>query len=146
MAKYNITEKKEKIAAYRNTISAKLMDNLREQITDILLKQKKYRDSGYSARQLSEDLKANPRYISAAINVRFGMNYSTLVNKYRIDEAKHILSNSKHDKLRIEQVGQEVGFRNRQSFYAAFFRFTGITPREYKLRKRTEHAAFKTQQ
>ena len=26
-----------------------------------------------------------------------------------------------------------VGFANRQSFYAAFYRFEGITPRQYKL-------------
>ena len=26
-----------------------------------------------------------------------------------------------------------VGFYNRQSFYAAFYKYTGITPKQYKL-------------
>ena len=34
MAKYNITEKKEKEAAYRSLVSPKLMDELKERIPD----------------------------------------------------------------------------------------------------------------
>lgn len=134
MAKYNITEKKQKEAAYRNTISAKMMDNLKERIMEILITQKKYRDPNYSAKQLSIDLKANPRYISAALNVRFNMNYATLVNKYRVEEAMNILASRKHDDMRMEDISLMVGFSNRQSFYAAFYKINGITPREYKLR------------
>lgn len=133
MTKYNITEKKDKAAAYRNAVSAKMMDSLKERITEVLLNQKKYRDPSYSARQLSADLQTNPRYISAAINMRFDMNYSMLVNKYRVEEAKDILASHKHDGKRMEEVSHMVGFSNRQSFYAAFFRFTGTTPRDYKM-------------
>ena len=35
MAKYNITEKKEKDAAYRNLVSPQLMDELKEKILEI---------------------------------------------------------------------------------------------------------------
>lgn len=134
MAKYNITEKKQKEAAYRNSISAKMMDNLKERILNILLVQKKYRDPDYSARQLSIDLKANPRYISAALNVRFNMNYASLVNSYRIKEAMRLLSNHSNNDKRMEDISTMVGFANRQSFYAAFYKVNGITPREFKLR------------
>lgn len=143
MAKYNITEKKLKEAAYRNTISAKMMDTLKERILDFLIVQKKYKDPNYSAKQLSIDLDANPRYISAALNVRFNMNYSSLVNKYRIEEAMAILSNRKHDDMRMEDVSAMVGFANRQSFYAAFYKINGMTPREYKLRSKMQRATGK---
>ena len=33
MAKYNITEKKEKEAAYRSLVSPKLMDEMKEQVS-----------------------------------------------------------------------------------------------------------------
>ena len=42
MAKYNITQKKEKEAAYRSLVSPRLMDELKEKILDIILIQKKY--------------------------------------------------------------------------------------------------------
>ena len=43
MAKYNITEKKEKEAAYRSLVSPKLMDDLKEKILEIILIQQKYK-------------------------------------------------------------------------------------------------------
>ena len=55
MAKYNITEKREKEAAYRTLVSPKLMDELKEKILDIILIQKKYKDRAYSAKQLATD-------------------------------------------------------------------------------------------
>lgn len=141
MAKYNITtDKKEKAAAYRNAVSPKMMDNLKERITKILYIDKKYRDRDYSAKQLAKDLETNPRYISAAVNVRFQMNYASLVNKYRIEEAMTILSDRHYDDKRMEEVSDMVGFSNRQSFYAAFYKFTGITPREYKMRAKAKRA------
>ena len=134
MTKYNITEKKEKAAAYRSLVSPKLMDELKEKILDIILIQKKYKDKDYSARRLAEDLGTNTRYISAVVNVRFHMNYTSFVNKYRIEEAMTLLTDKRYRDLNMEDISDMVGFANRQSFYAALYRINGITPREYKLR------------
>ena len=38
MAKYNITEKKEKEAAYRTLVNPQLMDEMKEKILDIIVK------------------------------------------------------------------------------------------------------------
>lgn len=43
MTKYNITEKKEKEAAYRSLVSPKLMDELEENINNIIIIQKSIR-------------------------------------------------------------------------------------------------------
>jgi AraC-like DNA-binding protein len=139
MTKYNITEKKEKAAAYRSLVSPKLMDELKEKILDIILIQKKYKDKDYSARRLAEDLGTNTRYISAVVNVRFHMNYTSFVNKYRIEEAMTLLTDKRYRDLNMEDISDMVGFANRQSFYAAFYRINGITPREYKLRSLANH-------
>ena len=133
MAKYNITEKKEKVAAYRSLVSPKMMDEMQEKIMNIIVMQKKYRDKDYSAKKLAEELGTNTRYISAIVNVRFHMNYTSFVNKYRIEEAMTILVDKRYQKLRMEEVSDMVGFSNRQSFYASFYRIMGITPREYKI-------------
>ena len=34
----------------------------------------------------------------------------------------------------MEDISTMVGFANRQSFYASFYRINGMTPREYKLK------------
>lgn len=132
MAKYNITEKKEKAAAYRTLVSPKLMDELEQRINDIIIVQKKYKDKDYSAKRLAEDLNTNTRYISAVVNVRFHMNYTSYVNKYRIQEAMTILADKRYSEVNMEDVSDLVGFSNRQSFYASFYRLNGITPRAYR--------------
>lgn len=135
MGKYNITEKKEKDAAYRTLVNPKLMDELEQRINDIIIIQKKYRDKSYSAKQLAEDLNTNTRYISAVVNVRFHMNYTSYVNKFRIQEAMSMLVDKRFQDLNMEEISDMVGFSNRQSFYASFYKINGITPREYKLRR-----------
>ena len=144
MAKYNITEKREKEAAYRSLVSPRLMDEMQEKIMNIVVMQKKYRDTDYSAKRLAEDLGTNTRYISAVVNVRFHMNYTSFVNKYRIEEAMTILVDKRYQDLRMEEVSDMVGFANRQSFYASFFKIMGITPREYRISHLAQHPSLKT--
>lgn len=140
MTKYNITEKKEKEATYRNLVSPMLMDELKEKILNVIVMQKKYKDKNYSAKQLAQELGTNTRYISAVVNVKFHMNYTSFVNKHRIEEAMSILVDKRYQKLRIEEVSDMVGFSNRQSFYASFYKLIGITPREYRIKHSTVKA------
>ena len=134
MTKYNIIEKKEKVAAYRGLVSPKVMDEMQEKILNIIVMQKKYRDKDYSAKKLAEDLGTNTRYISAVVNTRFHCNFTSFVNKYRIDDAMSLLVDKRYQDLNVEEVGMMVGFSNRQSFYASFYRILGITPREYRIK------------
>ena len=143
MAKYNITEKKEKEASYRSLVSPKLMDDMKERILNIIAMQKKYKDKDYSAKKLAEDLGTNTRYISAVVNVQFHMNYTSFVNKFRIEEAMTILVDRRYQKLRMEEVSDMVGFSNRQSFYASFYKIMGITPRDYRVKHLSQHPAEK---
>ena len=134
MVKYNITEKKEKPAVYRSLVSPQLMDELKDKILNIILIQQKYKDKNFSAKKLAEELHTNTRYISAVINVRFHMNYTSFVNKFRVDEAMGLLVDKRYQDLNMEDISAMVGFSNRQSFYSSFYKINGITPREYKLR------------
>ena len=140
MTKYNITEKKEKEATYRTLINPKLMDEMKDKILDIIVMQKKYKDKDYSAKQLAMDLGTNTRYVSAVVNLKFHMNYASFVNKYRIEEAMSILVDKRYQDLRMEEVSDMVGFSNRQSFYASFYKIVQTTPREYRMQHVSQSA------
>lgn len=94
--RYNLREKKEKKAAYRDMIRAELADELYDKILNLIVIQKKYKDPNYSAKDLAKELRTNTRYLSAVINSRFGMNYSCLLNEYRIKEALHLLVDKRY--------------------------------------------------
>ena len=131
---YKIKEKTEKDANYRGLIRAELADELYDKILTLVVAEKKYRDPEYSARQLAKDLDTNPRYLSAVINSRFGMNYSSLVNEHRVRDAAHMLVDRRYVDKTMEEIGLMCGFANRQSFYAAFFKEKGEAPHQYKKR------------
>jgi AraC-like DNA-binding protein len=122
----------ENVPAYCDIINPQVVNRLHEKIISIIVNKKKYRDKNYSAKQLAADLGTNTRYVSAAINIRFHMNYTSFINKYRIDEAMTILEDSKYQDLCIEEVSDMVGFSNRQSFYTSFCKLVGTTPKAYK--------------
>ena len=127
---YNLREKKDKKAAYRSLIRAELYDK----ILNIIVVQKKYKDPNYSAKDLARELKTNTRYLSAVVNSRFGKNYSCLLNEYRIKDAKHLLVDKRYADKNVEEISSMVGFANRQSFYAAFYKNVGETPNGFRKR------------
>ena len=131
MGKYNLTEKKEKNAAYRSLVRAELVDELYEKILKVFVVDKKYRDPSYSAKKLAEELNTNTRYISAVVNIRFHQN------EYRIKDAQYLLTDKRYMDKTMEEISAMVGFANRQSFYAAFYKILGVTPRGYRM----EHLA-----
>lgn len=133
MPKYNISEKKEKKAVYRGLMNPQLMDTLKDKILNLLLIEQKFRDKNYSAKKLAADLGTNTRYVSAVVNMKFHMNYASFVNKFRIEEAMAMLVDKRYRNMKMEEISDVVGFANRQSFYAAFYRINGTTPRQYKL-------------
>ena len=134
---YNIREKQNKNAAYRSLIRAELADELYEKILNIIVIEKRYRDKDFSAKSLATELETNTRYISAVINSRFNTNFSCLVNEYRIKEAMHRMTDKRYAGMTIEEIGKVVGFANRQSFYASFYRIMRETPNDFRKRHTT---------
>lgn len=134
MSKYNIIEKKEREAPYRMALRPELVDELYEKIQQRLVMDKKYRDPYYSAKKLAEDLNTNTRYISAVVSLRYQQNYASLVNELRIRDAMYMLIDGRYADKRVEDIALMVGFANRQSFYSAFYKLKGMTPREFRMK------------
>lgn len=135
---YNVRERKIKKAPYRDMIKAELADELYRRILEKIVVQKKYKEPNYLAKDLAKELDTNTRYLSAVINSRFGKNYSSLVNEYRVRDALRLLVDKRYATTSIEQISALVGFANRQSFYSAFYRNTGKAPNDYRKNHETK--------
>lgn len=112
---------------------------MQTEILRIIVMQKKYRDKDYSAAKLAAEIGAAPHEVSAVVNTRFHMNYTSFVNRYRIDEARFILVDPRFLNLGMQEVSDMVGFANRQSFYGAFYKFVGVTPCDYRIQQLELH-------
>lgn len=122
----------QKVPAYRNKISADTFDDLKEKILKALVVEKKYKEKNFSAKKLAESLHTNTRYVSIVLSVRYQSNYTSFVNKLRVEEAMSLLVDKRYVSYKIEDISDMVGFANRQSFYRAFCSIAGMTPRTYQ--------------
>ena len=114
-----------KAPAYLTKISSETFDKLKEQLLQLMVVEKKYRDRHFTAKKLAEALHTNTRYVSIVLNVRYHLNYSQFVNRLRIEEAMALLADKRYAGLRMDEISDMVGFANRQSFYRAFQLSTG---------------------
>lgn len=70
-----------------------------------------------------------PRHFSRRFKDEVGTSPAEFVDKLRLDEARHRLSNGDNS---IENVGFSVGFKSADAFRRSFERRLGITPGDYR--------------
>lgn len=93
---------------------------------------KSYTQSDLSLQKFASELSINPGQLSQAINQGLKMSFVDLINKYRVDESKVLLTEASYSNLKIEAIGQLAGFSSRSTFFAVFKKYTGLTPSQFK--------------
>lgn len=111
-------------------------DDLRinkKDIEDHLIKSKVYLNSDVNIYHLCQAFKTNRTYLSAEINKQFEMNFRSLINSYRIDDAKKLILKSKSKKqgANFEQIATDAGFNSYGSFLRVFKAAEGVSPSEF---------------
>lgn len=102
------------------------------QIVTLMEKEKLYLDPEISVTSLGQKIGIPKEHISQVINQRFHMNFNQFLNKYRIEEAKKRLMDPKENQFVVLKIGYDVGFNSKSTFNAAFKKFTGMSPSEYR--------------
>lgn len=100
------------------------------QIKEVLETHKIYLNPSVTVFDLATLLGHSHRTVSQVINKEFGKTFSSLINFYRVREAKIKLKNNPKE-LTMEGVGLESGFNSRASFYRVFKQFTKQSPLEF---------------
>ncbi len=86
-----------------------------------------------SLKKLSMMIETNQTYLSNVVNRYFGCNLNELVNSYRIEYAKELLSVGG---CGPENIATKCGFASRSPFYASFKKIVGMTPMRYMTKTR----------
>jgi two-component system, response regulator YesN len=80
-----------------------------------------------SLKQVANFCDINTSYLGQIFKKATGESFANFVNKYRIEKAKHLLSNSN---LKVYEVAQRVGFTDYRYFLKIYKKITGINPTE----------------
>ncbi|MCF8357021.1 MAG: helix-turn-helix domain-containing protein [Melioribacteraceae bacterium] len=104
---------------------------IKENIEKYLSSTRHYLDPNFKMDILSKKLHIPVKKISIVINTLFGKNFRSLINEYRIEEARKLLL-KEDSKISVEDVYTSVGFYSRSNFNKVFKELTGLTPKEFK--------------
>jgi len=106
--------------------------NLFNKVNSNVMDQKKYLDPYISLESLADDLKISNGHLSFLINTYSEKNFSDYINGFRIDQVKKLIIDNEYVNYTIESIGLESGFNSKSTFYSAFKKFTGQSPRKFK--------------
>lgn len=107
-------------------------DHLVAKINEVLNESKYYRDPDFNLSSFADKLGVPKYRISQALNAFSEKSFSELVNEFRVEEAKEKLQLEACNHLKLEAIGEEVGFKNKVSFYSNFKKFVGKSPGEFR--------------
>lgn len=118
-----------------DTIKKKFsVDNLegkRKDLEELMTQQKPYLDNELNLVKLSKLSKMSIKELSYVINEGFNENFNQFVNRYRVEESKKILLDSKLKHLNMVGIAFEAGFSSKTVFNTTFKKITGKTPSEF---------------
>jgi AraC-like DNA-binding protein len=109
-------------------------ERLNEKLLDLFIKEAIYKNQDLKITHLSEKLHTNRTYISKHINTQFSCTFSDFVNRYRIDEAKRLLSEESSQNYSLNYISEKSGFGSMGTFMRVFREFEGITPGQFRER------------
>lgn len=101
-------------------------------IDDYIEAKSSFLDPEFRLLNLSEGTKIPRHHLSAVINESQGVNFNYFINSYRINYVIKNFNSPEWDRLSLDGIGQQAGFRSRSTFLKSFKKITGKTPSEYK--------------
>ncbi len=123
-AQTSLANRAQKLKAGANpAIEQKLLDKLEKETV--------YLDPALTLKQLAADLEVPSETISIVINQKFEMSFRDLLNHYRVRHFKGLVSDCSDALPSILSLALDSGFNSQASFYRAFKKFEGLSPKTY---------------
>jgi AraC-like DNA-binding protein len=98
----------------------------------VMLAEKPFLDPGFSLPTLSKRLGVSTHHLSQILNEELKQSFFDFLGAYRIQEAQRLLADEGNAYIKIEEIGQMVGYNSKSAFNTAFRKITGSTPSEYR--------------
>ncbi|TVY07182.1 helix-turn-helix domain-containing protein [Paenibacillus cremeus] len=125
--KDHVTKTFQKVCAYFSDRSGSQDKQLEEDLRAYIYQ---YYNRDLSLDLISSNFNMNSKYVSRFFKERFGINFLDFLNQYRIMRAKELLI--RDPQLRINQIANQVGIGNVNTFISVFKKYEGVTPGKYR--------------
>jgi AraC-like DNA-binding protein len=123
--------KKRKIQARSyDPLSGMDISVLENRLEELMNGEKIFCDEDLSIKRVADMLSIQPSQFSLYLNHRLGINFSTYINRYRVEEAIDMMKDDRRRSLL--SIAFAVGFNSKSVFYDAFTKQTGLSPAKYR--------------
>ncbi len=112
-------------------LSQKQIQEIEEKLIEQFEQHQIYLDGGLTLKQLASQLGVTSENLSLVVNHKFEMGFRDLLNTYRVKLVKQRLSESGQSKRSMLDIALESGFNSQASFYRAFKKHEGISPKAF---------------
>ncbi len=128
--------KKEPAKARR--ISQNQANSSYQHLKQLMENERLYLNSELSLADVAAKLGISIHDTSYLINELSGTNFYNFVNRYRVEEAKKLLSSARKKEFNILGIAFEAGFNSKTAFNTAFKKWTGVSPSQYISEQKSE--------
>ncbi len=111
-------------------IEATEAERLSAQLNHLMEQEKIFTNADLKLSDVASKMNILPHKLSQLINDNLGRSFTSLINQYRVQEAKNLIQSNSH--IKLEAVGYDCGFNSKSTFYAVFKKITNTTPAKYK--------------
>ena len=101
----------------------------RATLEEWMQREKPYTNPEFRLLDLRQVLPLNRTYLSQLINAEYGCNFYQFVARYRIEDAKQLMTD--HPDMKMQDIAEQCGFSSPTVFARIFARETGISPSEW---------------
>jgi len=116
----------------RSSLTEIQIANINDEVFNYLSNKKPYLNPEYSLQMMVDDLNISRQNLSQVINSGQKKNFYQLINDFRVNEVKTLISNAEYSHYTILGIAFQCGFNSKSSFNRIFKEETGFTPTTYK--------------
>ncbi|MBB6332113.1 AraC-like DNA-binding protein [Chryseobacterium sediminis] len=128
--KYQQLPVKEATKYSNKKISGEQADSFVSRLERLMSAEELYKNPNLKLNDLASRMNISTHQLSQLLNDNLGKSFATCINEYRINEACEKIENGSY--LKIEEIGYEVGFNSKSTFFSTFKKIKNTTPLLYK--------------
>lgn len=101
-----------------------------DKLNRLMAAEQYYLESDLSLQSLARRVNISPHHLSQILNEKLEKSFYDYINEQRVEHARRLLLTE--PRRSIIDIAFQSGYNNKNSFYNAFKRHTGMTPSDYR--------------
>jgi AraC-like DNA-binding protein len=135
LVKSNGDNKKETEKYSRSGLKDKQAEDYLNKLIEFVEKNKPYLERDLTIHELANVTGIPRHHITQVLNEKYGKNFFSFINEYRVKEAVDRFSDPRYNNYTILAIAFDSGFNSKTTFNSIFKNITGLTPSEYREQK-----------